>query len=75
MTINHADPRMIDRQFKMQGCGVSPAMIAQMIESSDEVIARGIADGEARLATLTGERLDRAQGILNALRIEADLRK
>ena len=75
MTISITDPRMIDRQHRMQGCGVSPAMVSQMIEASDDDIAKAIAAGEARIAELEGNKLDLAKGILAAFKIEADLRK
>lgn len=74
MTIDITAPAMIERQSLMMGCGVTPAQINMMINASDEIIAKSIADAKAAIPALTGERLEKAQNLLKAFEIEASLR-
>lgn len=74
MTIDITAPAMIERQSLMMGCGVTPAQISMMLNATDEVIAKAIADAKVAIPALSGERLEKAQSLLKAFEIEASLR-
>lgn len=74
MTIEINDSRIIDRQFRMLGLGMSVDMIRFLIEVSDEKLAGLIANAQASLPALDDAKAKVATRSLSAMEIETAIR-
>lgn len=72
--MNITETAMIERQHRMMGLGMTVDLIRKLISLSDDQLAEVIAKGEANLDRLEGERRQQAENILNAMKIERDIR-
>ena len=74
MTIDITNKDLIERQFRMRGCGVSVDMIRRAMDWADASLITAITQGEAAVTTATGIRAEHYKGALAALKIEAEIR-
>lgn len=74
MTIEITNASLIERQHRMQGCGVSVDMIRRAMGWDSDTLAAAISQGNTALASATAARADGIKNAIKALKIEAEIR-